>query len=54
MWDLIIGMTYWLRGIGLKSHDWYIYIYIYIYISSKNFDNRFLVGIEFKFLRLRW
>ena len=28
------------------------YIYIYIY-SAENFDNRFLVGIEFKFLKLR-
>ena len=25
----------------------------YIYISSENFDNRFLVGVEFKFLNLR-
>ena len=27
--------------------------YIYIYVSSENFDNRFLVGVEFKFLKLR-
>ena len=38
----------------------YIYIYIYvcmyvcIYISSENFDNRLLVGVEFKFLKFRW
>ena len=38
----------------------YMYIYIYvcmyvcIYISSENFDNRLLVGVEFKFLKFRW
>ena len=28
------------------------YIYIYIYISFGNFNNRLLVGVEFKFLKL--
>ena len=28
-----------------------IYIYIYIY---ENFDDRLLVEVEFKFLKLRW
>ena len=38
----------------------YVYMYIYvcmyvcIYISSENFDNRLLVGVEFKFLKFRW
>ena len=38
----------------------YMYIYMYvcmyvcIYISSENFDNRLLVGVEFKFLKFRW
>ena len=37
----------------------YIYIYMYVcmyvcmYISSENFDNRLLVGVEFKFLKFR-
>ena len=38
-----------LREIISKIHD---LKYIYIYIS-KNFDNRLLVGVEFKFLKLR-
>ena len=25
-----------------------------IYISYENFDNRLLVGVEFKFLKLKW
>ena len=45
--DLIIGMTFWLREIVSKCHDW-------IYTSSENFDNRLLVGVEFKFIKLRW
>ena len=47
VWDLIIGMTYWLRGTVLKSHGW-------IYKSSKIFYNRFIVGIELKFLKIKW
>ena len=38
-----------LREIISKIHD-LKYIYIYIF---ENFDNRLLVGVEFKFLKLR-
>ena len=37
------------RGCIKKS---WLNIYIYIYISFGNFNNRFLVGVEFKFLKL--
>ena len=39
-----IGMTYWLKDIVSKS--------LGLFISSKN-NNRFLVRVEFKFLKLR-
>ena len=47
-----VGFNYrdvfsWLREIISKIHD---LKYIYIY---ENFDNRLLVGVEFKFLKLR-
>ena len=47
VWDLIIEIVYWLRVVVSKSHGW-------IYNSSENFDNKLLVGVEFKFLKLRW
>ena len=28
-------------------------LYPYIYKSSENFDNRLLIGVKFKFLKLR-
>ena len=46
MWALVIGMTYQLKEIVLKNHDG-------IYINSENFNNGFLVGVEFKFLKFK-
>ena len=48
-WDLIIGMTLLVKRDYIEKPWLYIYIYIYIY---ENFDNRLLVGVEFKFLKL--
>ena len=31
----------------------YVCMYVCMYISSENFDNRLLVGVEFKFLKFR-
>ena len=47
MWDLIIGMTLLVKRDYIEKPWLYIYIYIY-----ENFDNRLLVGVEFKFLKL--
>ena len=41
VWDLIIGMTYQLKEIISKKHG-------RININSENFDNKILVGVEFK------
>ena len=46
-WDLIIGMTLLVKRDYIEKPWLYIYIYIY-----ENFDNRLLVGVEFKFLKL--
>ena len=50
MWDLIIGITLLVKREYIKKPRLNIYIYIYIY---ENFDNRLLVGVEFKYLKLR-
>ena len=58
MWDLIIGITLLVKREYIKKPCLniyiykYIYIYIYIYLYE-NFDNRLLVGVEFKYLKLR-
>ena len=49
MWDLIIGITLLVKREYIKKPHLNIYIYIY-----ENFDNRLLVGVEFKYLKLRW
>ena len=41
VWDLIIRMTYPLIEIVSKNQGW-------ININSENFDNKILVGVEFK------
>ena len=46
-WDLIIGMTLLVKRDYIEKPWLSIYIYIY-----ENFDNRLLVGVEFKFLKL--
>ena len=48
MWDLIIGITLLVKREYIKKPRLNIYIYIY-----ENFDNRLLVGVEFKYLKLR-
>ena len=48
MWDLIIGITLLVKREYIKKPCLNIYIYIY-----ENFDNRLLVGVEFKYLKLR-
>ena len=45
MWDLIIRMILLVK----KDYIERPWLYIYIY---ENFDNRLLVGVEFKFLKL--
>ena len=55
MWDLIIGMTLLVK----KDYTEKLWLNIYICVCvcvcvcvSENFDNRLLVGVEFKFLKL--
>ena len=52
MWGLIIWMTLLIKRDYIKKPLLNIYIYIYIYIYE-SFDNRLLVGVEIKFLKLR-
>ena len=55
VWDLIIRMTLLINiDYILKWFLIYIYIYIYMYVCMyvcmhENFNNRVLVGVEFKF-----
>ena len=48
MWGLIIWMTLLIKRDYIKKPLLNIYIYIY-----ESFDNRLLVGVEIKFLKLR-
>ena len=53
VWDLIIRMTL-LINIDYILKWFLIYIYIYMYVCMyvcmhENFNNRVLVGVEFKF-----
>ena len=48
VWDLIIGITLLVKREYIKKPCLNIYIYLY-----ENFDNRILVGVEFKYLKLR-
>ena len=50
VWYLIIGITLLVKREYIKKPCLNIYIYIYLY---ENFDNRLLVGVEFKYLKLR-
>ena len=48
VWDLIIGITLLVKREYIKKPRLNIYIYIW------SFVNRLLVGVEFKYLKLRW
>ena len=51
MWDLIIGMTLLVKKDYIEKLWLNIYIYMRVCVCE-NFDNRLLVGVEFKFLKL--
>ena len=50
MWVYCVGFNY--RD-DLLLKEWLYWKAIAIYISSENFDNRLLVGVEFNFLKFR-